>query len=93
MRGGQRRIEPHGFQQQREAFLLLPLHTIKLRQVIIWLRVVRLPLDPGELFLDVRAGFLIEREIDHVLTPETHGSVCLPIELEQVLARARPRVE
>ena len=65
-------VEPHRFEQQRQPFVPLPLHAIKLCEVEERPRIVRLALDPSNLFLDMKTRMVIGREGNHIVAPEAH---------------------
>src|ERR1035441_7283636 len=74
VRAGMAGVQARGFEQQPQGFVLLPFHTVELRQVAIGLRIGRLAVNPGALLFDVRAGFPVEREFDHLFAPEAHSA-------------------
>src|SRR5690349_751115 len=70
----ERRIEPDRLQQEAASLVLLPVHPVKLRQMIIRTRIRRLPRDPRHLLVHLAPGLVVEREIDHFLAPKAHSS-------------------
>src|ERR1017187_1026473 len=81
VRAGAGVVEPNRFQQQRQRFILLLLDAVELRQVVPGPRIPRLARDPFLLFANVRRGFAIQREIDHLFAPEAHG--CSPTRIRR----------
>src|ERR1017187_4880027 len=65
-------IQTHRFQQQPQRLFLAAFYAIELRQVVVRPRIRGLALDPSPLLFHMPPRLLVERRLNHFLTPETH---------------------
>ena len=65
-------VEPDCLEEKAESVFMAGGDAIELRELVVGARIAWLALDPGALFGDLNAGFVVEGEV-YRLAPETHN--------------------